>query len=260
MKFKLLLISFLLYIPFGFAQFQKARFQVNGFDLPYQVSFPENYDSNKQYPLILFLHGAGERGNDNEKQLTHGKDFLLNNTQKDFPAIVIAPQCSENSYWSNVKIHFIDNKLTFKFGLSDTPTPAMDAVMMLLKDWLSSGKVNLSQVYVGGLSMGGMGTFELLWRMPNTFAGAFPICGGSDPGRVNQYAKNTAVWIFHGDSDNVVSVECSRMMYEALKKSGNETNVKYTEYKGVYHNSWDNVFKEKDFFKWLFEQKLGAQN
>lgn len=253
MKEKVLLICFLFCSIFGYAQFQKASFQINGKTLPYQVSFPDNYDGTKKYPLIVFLHGAGERGNDNERQLTYVKETLLQNTQSKHPAIVIAPQCPSDSYWANVKRHSKPGEATFTFGETTTPTAAMELLIPLINDWLSSGKVDLSRVYVGGLSMGGMGTFELLWRMPNTFAAAFPICGGGDLSKVGLFAKTTAVWIFHGSEDNVVPVENSREMHAKLKAAG--CDVKYTEYEGVKHNSWFNALKEKDLFNWLFGYK-----
>lgn len=253
---KKLIFSFVisLIIPLtGFAQFKDALFTYGGFVLPYQISFPENYDETKRYPLILFLHGAGERGIDNEKQLTHGKDFLLTNTQSKYPAIVIAPQCPEMNFWSTVKSNTGFSKRTFDFSDTENISVPMKALIALVNDMLSSGYIDTKQVYVGGLSMGGMGTFEILWRMPNTFAAAFPICGGGNTEKAKSYAKNTALWIFHGTDDVVVPVQCSLDMYNELKKDG--CNVKYTEYPGVNHNSWDNVFQEKDLFPWLFSIK-----
>lgn len=236
------------------AQFEKASIMVNGNNLPYRIMFPENYDEAKQYPLLVFLHGAGERGNDNEKQLTHGKQFLIDNFHTGAnQAIVIAPQCPENSYWANSVRHQIGDKITFKIGAADEPTQTMKTLMFLIQDWVSSGKVDTSRVYIGGLSMGGMGTLELLWRMPQTFAAAFPICGGGDLNKLPVYAKNTAVWLFHGDIDGVVPVENSRNIYNRLKELGGD--VEYTEYKGVNHNSWDNAFQEKTLGSWLFSHK-----
>jgi len=247
-----ILILFILSVP-GFAQFKAASFMVNGFTLPYQVMFPENYDASKQYPLVVLLHGGGERGNDNQKQLTHGKQFLIDNFYNgEYSAIVIVPQCPADSYWANVTRHQIDNKTTFTYGLTNEPTPPMATLVALIRDWLSSGKVDISKVYAGGLSMGGMGTFELLWRMPQTFAATFPICGGGDISKLPFYAKNTAVWIFHGEDDSVVPVQNSRNIYKQLKELG--CDVEYTEYKGVNHNSWDNVFQEKTLVPWLFER------
>lgn len=236
-----------------FGQFKKASFMIDGYTLPYQIMYPDNYDKTKQYPLLVFLHGAGERGNDNEKQLVNGKQFLIDNFHSKYPAIVIVPQCPADNYWANIIRHQLPDGMEIVFGKSDQPTQPMITLMALIENWLSSGNIDLSRVYVGGLSMGGMGTFELLWRMPKTFAAAFPICGGGDLNKLPLFAKNTAVWIFHGEVDSVVPVENSRQAYERLKKLG--CIVKYTEYKGVNHNSWDNAFKEPDLPGWLFSEK-----
>ena len=253
MKRKLFTLFLLVCSLYSFGQFKSASFMMNGYSLSYQVMFPENYDSTKQYPLIVFLHGAGERGDDNNKQLTHGKQFLIDNFQSQYPAIVIAPQCPSDSYWANVSRHQIGDKMEFRFGLNDVATGPMQTLESLVQDWLSSGKVDLSRVYVGGLSMGGMGTFELVWRMPQVFAAAFPICGGADLNKLPLYAKNTALWIFHGDEDSVVPVDYSRTIYSRLKELG--CDVEYTEYKGVNHGSWVNAFEEKDLAPWLFKHK-----
>lgn len=237
----------------GYSQFKPASYMINGYTLPYQVMFPENYDETKTYPLFIFLHGAGERGNDNQKQLTHGKQFLIDNFQSEYPAIVIAPQCPAESYWANVSRSVIGDKMTLTFGLSDEPTQPMTTLMALINYWLSSGKVDKERVYAGGLSMGGMGTLELLWRMPHTFVAAFPICGGGDLNKLPLYARSAAVWLYHGAADSVVPVQNSRDIYKLLKESG--CDVQYTEYEGVNHNSWDNVFQEKELVPWLFKHK-----
>ena len=253
MKRNCFLIVFCLLSIFTYAQFEPGYFMVNGNPLSYQALFPENYDESKQYPLVVFLYGSGERGYDNQLQLTHGKDFLINNFRSEYPAIVIVPQCPGDTSWTNAMGHTIRGQKTSKFGLTDQATIPMETLTYLITEWLNSGKVDTKQVYVGGLSMGGMGTYELLWRMPNTFAAAFPICGGGDVAKVKHYTKNTAVWIFHGDEDNAVSVELSRDMYKNLLDAGNE--VKYTEYPGVKHDSWHKVFEEKELIPWLFSHK-----
>ena len=253
MKSKLLIVFLFLCSTLTYAQFESASYMINGYTIPYQVMFPKDYDATKQYPLLVFLHGAGERGSDNEKQLTHGKDFMIDHFQAEYPAIVIAPQCPEGSYWSNVEKQTLGNKTTFTFGLSDKATPSMETLVYLITNLINSGKVDQSKVYVGGLSMGSMGTYELLWRMPNTFAAAFAICGGGDISKVQYYTKNTALWIFHGSADSVVPVQFSQQMYEALKSVGNE--VKYTEYPDVNHGSWINVFQNKELVPWLLSHK-----
>lgn len=253
MKSKLLIVLLFLFSTLTYAQFESANYMINGNTLPYLVMFPKDYDTTKQYPLLVFLHGSGERGDDNQKQLVNGKDFLINNFQSECPAIVIVPQCPESSYWSNVEKQTLSNKTTFTFGLSDKATPPMETLVSLITNLLNSGKIDQTKVYAGGLSMGGMGAYELLWRMPNTFAAAFSICGAGDVSKVQYYTKNTALWIFHGSADNVVPVQFSQQMYETLKSAGNE--VKYTEYPGVNHGSWINVFQNTELAPWLLSHK-----
>lgn len=250
MKKWMLFISLFVTGSMLFGQFVPASFQSVGQKLPYRVMYPEGYDSSKRYPLVVFLHGAGERGNDNEVQLVNGKQFLVDNFSVTFPAIVIAAQCPTDNYWANVQRNEIGGKVSFVFGASDKISSSMATLVELINWWVSSGLVDTDKIYAGGLSMGGMGTFELLWRMPDTFAAAFPICGGAALDKMPLYAKNTAVWIFHGSADRVVPVDFSRKAAERLKELG--CDVKYTEYEGVDHNSWDYTFKEKDLAKWLF--------
>ena len=129
----------------------------------------------------------------------------------------------------------------------------MAAANELVKKIIDEGSVDKSKVYVTGLSMGGMGTFESVYRNPDLYTAALPICGG---GSVNQYDKRiskTAFWIFHGDADNVVDVSLSREMVEKLKSL--KAEVKYSEYRGVTHNSWDNAFAEKDYLSWMLQHK-----
>ncbi|GBU07504.1 phospholipase [Bacteroidales bacterium] len=233
--------------------FEKEIFSHKGMSLPYRILYPQNYDHTKQYPLLLFLHGAGERGNDNESQLIHGTSFFIENNyyEAQFPAIVIAPQCPQDTYWANIDRKTQDGKAHFQFTSPKQATPPLEAVIALTKEFIASGKINKKQVYVGGLSMGGMGTLEILWRMPNTFAAAFPVCGGADLSKLSRYAKtNLGMWLFHGDVDGVVPVENSRRIYQTLKDLG--ADVRYTEYPGVDHNSWDYTFKECTLMPWLF--------
>ena len=253
MKKLLTLFISLCYVLGVSAQLENGMFMQNGYSLPYKISFPDNYDESKQYPLLVFLHGAGERGSDNEKQLTHGKDFILEYTKKKYPAIAIIPQCPANNYWANVRSHTIAGKRTFTFGLNDDPTMPMQTLIRLIEDWLSSGKIDQKRVYVGGLSMGGMGTLELLWRMPDTFSAAFPICGGGSADKAGTFAQNTSVWLFHGDNDGIVPPSKSRKIYDILKELG--CDVKYTEYENIGHNAWDYVYKEADLFPWLFSHQ-----
>jgi predicted peptidase len=235
--------------------YQRREFtSVSGQKLPYRILFPENYNPTKKYPLLLFLHGGGERGNDNEKQLVHGaKQFLTEENRKNFPAIVVFPQCPVESYWGNVKIDRSTSPLTLTFDYSQPQTPALKAAIELVQFLIKEEGVNEKQVYIAGLSMGGMGTFEAVYRYPKLFAAAVPICGGGDAVRYDKRINKIPFRIFHGSADAVVDVKYSQQMVEKLKAL--KATVLYTEYPGVNHNSWDNAFAEPDFLNWMFANK-----
>jgi predicted peptidase len=226
----------------------------SGDSLPYRILFPPKYSRAKSYPLILFLHGAGERGSDNEKQLTHGSKLFSNEINRaKFPCIVIVPQCPSNSYWASVKIDRSTSPIGLDFNYERDPTTPLSAAIELTKKIMQEESVKRSQVYIMGLSMGGMGTFEAVFRNPKLFAAAIPVCGGGDTLHYDKRIRKTEFWIFHGDKDAVVSVANSRKMVSRLKHL--KARVKYTEYPNVNHNSWDNAFAEPDLLPWLFSNK-----
>src|SRR5688572_2494957 len=196
------------------APFEKREYDfAEGKKLPYRILYPENYDRNKKYPLLLLLHGGGERGNDNEKQLAHGaKLFLKEDNRKNFPAIIIAPQCPEDTYWASVKIDRTKQPFAIEFDYSAAPNWPLTAANELVKKMISEESVDKSRVYITGLSMGGMGTFESVYRYPDLYAAALPICGGADVNKYDKRMTKTAFWIFHGAADPVVDVKLSREM------------------------------------------------
>ncbi len=257
-KISLSLLIVIFLIATGFSQnlslYEKHLLIQNGDTLPYRLLLPENYDATKKYPLVFFMHGAGERGNDNEIQLLHGgKLFLRDDTRKNFPAIVVFPQCPKNSYWSTVNMKTDKTgKRLFNFNKTTPPTIAMKMANDLLRQILKKYPVQKKKVYVGGLSMGGMGTFELAARNPKLFAAAFPICGGGDPTTAKTIRK-IKWWVFHGAKDDVVPAGYSETMVNALKAVNAE--VKFTLYPDANHNSWDPAFAEPGLLPWLFEQK-----
>lgn len=236
--------------------FKRELFVYGSDTLLYRMLYPSDYDVNKKYPLVLVLHGAGERGNDNEAQLVHGsKLFLDSAVRKEFPAFVLFPQCPADDFWAKIvrKENNVDSLGGFGFNSDARPGKALGLVSSLVDSLAQTPQVNTKKMYVGGLSMGGMGTFEMLWRKPKFFAAAFPICGGGDPKKVKIYAKNFPIWVFHGDSDKTVPVSNSRIMVNALRTAG--AKVMYSEYPGVEHNSWDNAFAEPKLLPWLFKQR-----
>ncbi|MES2830210.1 MAG: prolyl oligopeptidase family serine peptidase [Bacteroidota bacterium] len=233
-----------------FKKYDRGNFIKGKDSIYYRILFPEKFDPKLQYPILFFLHGAGERGNDNEKQLINGgKLFLKENVRKEFPAIVVFPQCPENSFWANVGFTNKPGMERFNFVKGGEPTTSMHALLGMIDNFLEKPFVNKKQVYVGGLSMGGMGTFELLRRKPKIFAAAFGICGGDHVANVQKY-KKTPLWIFHGEKDDVVPVGLSTALADQLTVLG--VKPKITLYPNDNHNSWDSVFKEPELLPWLF--------
>ncbi|WP_299099342.1 prolyl oligopeptidase family serine peptidase [uncultured Winogradskyella sp.] len=219
--------------------------------LNYRMLLPENFDESKTYPLVLFLHGAGERGDNNKNQLVHGSSLFLNETTRDsLPAIIIFPQCAKGDYWSKFEADRTTKPITFKYKYNDNPTTAMALVMDLMDNMVSQPFVKTDQVYVMGLSMGGMGTFEILYRKPKMFAAAIPICGGGDPESAVSYATDVPLWIIHGAKDDVVDPKLSLSMASAILSAGGFP--KLTIYDFANHNSWDPAFAEPELLTWLF--------
>jgi predicted peptidase len=233
-----------------FKKFDRGNFIKGKDSIYYRVLFPENFDPKQQYPILFFLHGSGERGNDNEKQLAHGgKLFLNEDLRKAFPAIIVFPQCSEDSFWSNTVFTDKPGKDRFEFKTGGKPTKSMHALLGMINNFLDKPYVDKKRVYAGGLSMGGMGTLELLRRKPKLFAGAISICGGDNVTNVRKY-KKTPLWIFHGEKDDVVPVVLSTNIADQLKVLG--VNPKITLYPNDNHNSWDSAFAEPELLPWLF--------
>lgn len=223
--------------------------------LPFRVLLPKNFNPQKYYPLVMVLHGSGERGNDNELQLFHGSSlFQSEDFRAKYPAIVVFPQCPLNSYWASVKEDYqtssLEKKYTYAKSLQKYPQlETVEAFMFFLEERY---RIDPKRRYVGGLSMGGMGTFELVGRNPDYFAAAFPICGGANPNWASLLSQ-TPMWIFHGEADDVVWVEHSKRMFRALQKLN--APVKLTLYPDVDHDSWHNAFAEPDLIKWLFSHQ-----
>jgi len=250
---KYLLYFFLmLSVVVAFGQDYETKQYISQNDtLPYRILLPENYNPNKSYPLVVFLHGAGERGNDNELQLIHGS-FLFKSKEfrQKHPAIVVFPQCPKNSYWASVQKNQIQKKeKKFKFQKKLGTYRTQELLELFLKDLEKLYKIDTTRRYIGGLSMGGMGTFELVARMPNYFAAAFAICGGGNPSW-SKTLSSTPFWIFHGSNDLIVSYSYSKRMFRNMKRYNKET--RFTTYEGVGHNSWDTAFKELELFPWVF--------
>jgi beta-glucosidase len=237
-------------------EFSPRIFTERGNALNYQVLYPANFDENKKYPLLLFLHGAGERGSDNQKQLTHGSELFLQN-QQDYPAIVLFPQCPAEDYWGDVTVDRSGEQRRFDFHNDATPTQSLDLVMSLVDEFLDKPYTDRERFYVAGLSMGGMGTWELLWRMPEKIAAAIPICGGGLPEKAEKMVE-VPIWAFHGMKDNVVPAHFTIRLVESVQGQGGTAKV--TLYPEANHNSWDAAFAEPKLLSWLFSKSLKGRS
>lgn len=219
----------------------------SGAALNYRLLVPPKIEEGKKYPLVIFLHGAGERGNDNAAQLKHGVgDFVRH--RSDYPCFLIAPQCPEGKKWVEVDWSAASHDLPAE------PGDQMALVRGVIDQFVKEKPIDADRIYITGLSMGGYGTWDAISRYPDLFAAAAPICGGGDPKHAKTI-KDLPIWCFHGDQDQAVKVERSRAMIEAIKAAGGEP--KYTEYPGVGHDSWTRSYANDEFFAWLFAQKRG---
>lgn len=256
-KKTLFIFSFFMMVSYSNAQqnrYEPANFIKDIDTLKYRILYPNDFSESKQYPVLFFLHGAGERGNENNKQLVHGSAlFAAEENLEKFPAIIIFPQCATNDFWSNAKVNRNKKPISLDFNYRRKPTKAMTLVMDLVEETVAKPYVKKDQVYVMGLSMGGMGTFEILHRKPNTFAAAIAICGGGQAKGAKEFFT-TPLWVFHGANDDVVHPKLSVEMVSALLKYGGKP--KFTLYDKANHNSWDPAFAEPDLLAWLFSNKL----
>jgi predicted peptidase len=228
--------------------FQAKTYQsATGGTLNYRIYLPQDMDMNQKYPLVLLLHGAGERGNDNSKQLTHGVKELWNYSQTSIPPfIIVAPQCPSDEQWVNTPWS------ADAHTMPELPSAAMQLTIDLLQELQTSLPVETTRIYVTGLSMGGFGTWDIIQRMPKTFAAAIVICGGGDT-EMASIIKDVPIWVFHGGADTTVKTSRSRDMVAALQQVDGQ--VTYTEYEGVAHGSWDRAYNNKEALHWLLEQQ-----
>lgn len=219
--------------------------------LPYRHLVPVDYEVGRKYPLIVFLHGVGECGTDNESQLWYpffsddasvfGGDSLTR-----YQCHVIAPQAQDDNRWVDIQDWSLES-----VALATKPTQALASVLALVHAFIAAGETDPDRIYLMGLSMGAFGVYDLLAREPDLFAGAVAVCGGSDLSTVSQL-KQTRLKIYHGARDKVVPVSLSRSLYDQLKKTN--ADVSYQEFDHVGHNVWENAFRDETLFPWLWGQ------
>lgn len=246
-----------LYNPKSFAQDYKALIDSSearvyqspgGEKLPYRLFKPDNYDPAKKYPLIIFLHGAGERGTNNISQLVHAQvlSLISGENRTNNPSFLIAPQCENGKRWCEVDWGQKTPHVT-----PEKPSDGMKCLLEIVDGLRKEFSLDPSRLYVTGLSMGGYGTCDFVARRGNEVAAYAPLCGGADNDAICRF-KNAASWFFHGDKDGAVPTERSRSAVAALKAAG--CDVRYTELPGRGHGIWTEAYYTPGFADWLFSQ------
>ncbi len=201
------------------------------YNLSYLIHLPARYyATQKKWPFLLFLHGAGEKGYNLESLKRHGPPKIVEK-QKDFPFIVVSPQCQPHQYWNSA------------------------ALMALIEDIIANYQVDTSRLYVTGLSMGGFGTWDLAIQYPERFAAIVPVCGGGNQKNITNICniKHLPVWVFHGAKDDIVPLIYSQVMVDALEKCGG--NVKFTVYLEAAHDSWTETYNNPAVYEWLLQHQ-----
>jgi predicted peptidase len=196
----------------------------------YLLYLPKGHDDAQEpWPLLMFLHGAGERGNDLERVKLHGPAKLIDQG-REFPFVVVSPQCPENRGWD------------------------IEALDALLDEIVATRHIDENRVYLTGLSMGGFGTWALAIAHPDRFAALAPICGGGAP-RLTRQIAHLPTWVFHGAKDETVPLKESENMVEALKGFGG--NVKFTVYPEAGHDSWTEAYDNPELYEWFLTHRRG---
>jgi predicted peptidase len=220
-----------------------------GDTLNYRIHVPEKTDSTGMHPLVLFLHGAGERGSDNKAQLRWGVwRFVEDSVQQEHPSIVVAPQAPEEQYWGK-----LDWRESLK--MSEEPAKPMKLTLQLLEKLKQDFNIDSDRMYITGLSMGGFGTWDTIARYPDMFAAAAPVCGGGDVTKAH-LLSDLPIWNFHGALDDVVPPELSRDMIAAIRYAGG--NPGYSEFPDTGHFSWIPAYNEPMLVDWLFSHRKGT--
>jgi predicted peptidase len=212
--------------------FLNGTAEVNGRKMPYVVYVPRDYVPEKQWPVILFMHGSGEQGTDGLRQVVGGLGQQIHWNSHRFPCLAVMPQ-TYSGQWTGA---------------------TGDLTLRALDDVVAKYNGDPSRLYLTGLSIGGNGTWSLAARYPERFAAIIPISGWGDPKTMAPKLKSLPIWVFHGEKDPSVPVQSDRDMVAAIQAEGN-ANIKYTEYPGAGHNVWDRTYDNAQVIQWLLAQK-----
>ena len=235
-------------IPYNINEVFEARsYESMGYTMNYRLYVPKNYDCGEMYPLVIFLHGSEERGDDNCAQLKNGLQVMFDDvTSPIYDSIVLVPQCPKQSQW--VLTSWKEN-----CSICDVPeSREAEAICEIMDELCGFYNVDEDRVYVTGISMGGFGTWDLLSRHGARFAAGMPICGGGDTSYA-RLLKRIPIRTFHGSADDCVPAALTRAMYASIRREGGEM-ISYTEFDGAGHAIWDDVYADRENIDWLFSQ------
>jgi predicted peptidase len=241
--------------------YEPHRFNAPELNMAYRLLRPLKADTQQVYPLLIFLHGARQKGFDNNAQLSIGAAYFLQDSIRErYPAYVLFPQCPELDLWAYFEVvpDSAGHKDRVNFPFKKHPTEVTGVLMRLVDSLLALRLIDPDRIYVAGISQGGMGVLDLLARYPKVFAAGISMCGAGKASTTKNFAATSALWLFHGSADDVIPVDYSRDYFKRLQKLG--ADVRYTEYEGVGHNCWEQAFQEPELMAWLFWKRRRVKN
>ena len=253
-------IAFLQLQGQDFSKFEAKSVTKDGHTLVYRILWPEKMKKGEKYPIVLFMHGLGKRGTDNEQQLDRGADIWLKaENRAKYPCIVIYPQ-TPKEFFEVVNDGTVETgsfsawtKTTDKSKVSIRLSPYGQMTYDVVQDLIKSGVADTDRLYIGGSSMGGFSTFQFITMYPDMWAAAIPIASSTDVSTIGKWAGKIPVWMINGENDKPETVANNKLLREKMKQMGiGEDYFKYTIYPGVGHGSWGKAFQEPDFIPYLF--------
>lgn len=231
-------------------EYRYERFESSLGPLLYRELGPIEQDSEQKYPLVIVLHGAGERGDDNVKQLRNGGELFLGQNRSAYPAFVVFPQAPKKESWIAVDADRSTRPFTLTFSEQRPITKSTRRLYELIESYKSRPDIDPERIYLVGISMGAMGVFEILAEGRISVAAAISICGAAPKSSAMKIGSSTPLWILHGEDDNIIDAQHSIDVVKWIEEAGGDANL--TLYPGVKHNSWVPAFEEPDLLEWLF--------
>lgn len=239
----------------SYPAFETHFFDTKALNLPYRYLRPAVTDTSHDYPLVIFLHGAGHKGRDNQMQLQIGASlFLADSNRRKFPAYVLFPQCPVVDAWTYFESYTDSRtgKERMIFPVRNSATEVMTSLAELIDSLRRVDAIDNRRIYVMGLSQGGMGVLEMAYRYPQLVAAGVSMCGAGNFKMIKNYSPDLSLWLFHGSRDEVIDMSWSRSFYKKTKNKISDS--RYSEYEGLSHDCWTRALHEPDLLPWLFSK------